>query len=57
MTRSGRSALMVLLARPGSRVTALDVFSAGYGIGDNSPDRLRTNARAASVEPRLDVRR
>jgi SAM-dependent methyltransferase len=52
---SGRSSLMVLLARPGARVTALDVFSADYGIGDNSPGRLRANARAAGVEPRLEV--
>ena len=53
---SGRSALMVLQSRPGARVTALDLFSGYYGIGDNSPERLRANARAAGVEPRLDVK-
>lgn len=53
---SGRSALMVLLARPDARLTALDIFSGDYGMSDNSPDRLRANARAAGVEARLDVR-
>ena len=34
---SGRSSLMVLLARPDSRVLALDLYSGGYGIPDNKP--------------------
>ncbi len=52
---SGRSSLMVLLARPAATVTALDIFGTQYGIGGNSPDRLRANARAAGAEARLDV--
>ena len=52
---SGRSTLMVLLARPTATVTALDIFGTEYGIGGNSPDRLRANARAAGVESRLEV--
>jgi SAM-dependent methyltransferase len=52
---SGRSALMVLLARPQATVTALDLFLDGYGIGENTPDRLRANARTAGVEDRVDV--
>lgn len=53
---SGRSALMVLTARPQATVTALDIFGAEYGIGGNGPDRLIANARAAGAEARLDVR-
>lgn len=52
---SGRSSLMVLLARPAATVTALDIFGTEYGIGGNSPDRLLANARAAGAESRLDV--
>ena len=52
---SGRSTLMVLLARPAATVTALDIFGAEYGIGGNTPDRLRANARAAGAEARVDV--
>lgn len=53
---SGRSALMVLLAKPQARVVALDIFDNRYGIGDNTPDRLMANARAAGVEDRLEAR-
>jgi len=52
---SGRSALMVLLGRPEATVVALDLFLEGYGIGENTPDRLRRNARVAGVEDRLEV--
>ncbi len=52
---SGRSALMVLLARPAATVTALDIFGAEYGIGGNTPDRLLANARAAGAGDRLQV--
>lgn len=52
---SGRSSLMVLLARPAATVTALDIFGTQYGIGGNTPDRLRANARAAGAEARLEV--
>jgi SAM-dependent methyltransferase len=53
---SGRSTLMVLLSRPAATVVALDRFSGYYGIVDNTPDRLRANARAAGVESRLEVK-
>lgn len=53
---SGRSTLMVLLARPGARVVALDLFKQGYGIDGNSPDRLRANVRAAGADDRLEIR-
>lgn len=52
---SGRSTLMVLLARPAARVTALDIYRGYFGIDDNTPQRIRANARAAGVEDRLDV--
>jgi len=52
---SGRSTLMVLLSKPGARVVALDRFSAGYGIEDNSPRRLQDNMRAAGVGDRVEV--
>ena len=52
---SGRSTLMVLLARPSARVTALDIYRGYFGIDDNTPQRIRANARAAGVEDRLDV--
>ena len=52
---SGRSSLMVLLARPDARVTAFDLYSGYFGIHDNTPDRIRANARIAGVEDRLDV--
>ena len=45
---------MVLLSRPAARVVALDNFSATY-IDDNSPRKLRVNARAAGVEDRVEV--
>lgn len=50
---SGRSALMVLLARPNSRVVALDLFNAEYI--DDSLGRLRENARIAGVDQRLET--
>lgn len=53
---SGRSALMVLTARPRATVTALDIFGAEFGIGGNGPERLIANARAAGAGERLEVR-
>jgi ubiquinone/menaquinone biosynthesis C-methylase UbiE len=53
---SGRSALMVLAARPRATVTALDIFGAEYGIGGNGPERLMANGRAAGADARLEVR-
>ena len=52
---SGRSTLMVLLERPHTTVVALDRFTDGYGIGGNTPDRLRANAAVGGVEQRLDI--
>lgn len=52
---SGRSTLMVLLGRPQSRVTALDIYKGYFGIDENTPDRIRANARAAGAESRLTV--
>jgi SAM-dependent methyltransferase len=52
---SGRATLMVLMSRPRTVVTGLDRYSGFYGIVDNSPDRLRANARRAGVEERLRV--
>ena len=52
---SGRGTLMVLLSRPQSTVVALDIFSEGYGIEDNTPRRLRANAARAGVADRLEV--
>jgi SAM-dependent methyltransferase len=52
---SGRATLMVLLSRPQTVVTGLDRYTGFYGIVDNSPDRLRANARLAGVDGRLRV--
>jgi SAM-dependent methyltransferase len=51
---SGRSSLMVLLARPRITLVALDNFSATY-IRDNGPQKLLANFRAAGVEQRATV--
>ena len=53
---SGRSSLMVLQARPGARVTAVDIYEGYFGIDDNTPERIRANAGVAGVADRLDVR-
>jgi arsenite methyltransferase len=53
---SGRSTVMVLLSRPAAKVVALDRFTGYYGIADNTPDRLRANARAAGAEERVEVK-
>jgi len=53
---SGRSTLMVLLARPAARVTALDIYKGKeFGIDDNTPDRLLANAKVAGVADRVEV--
>jgi SAM-dependent methyltransferase len=52
---SGRSTLMVLQGRPRATVTALDRYTGYYGIVDNTPDRLRANARVAGAVDRLQV--
>jgi ubiquinone/menaquinone biosynthesis C-methylase UbiE len=53
---SGRSALMVLRARPGATLTALDLYSGYFGIVRNSPDRLMANAKIAGVDGRVNVK-
>jgi SAM-dependent methyltransferase len=52
---SGRSTLMVLRGRPCAQVTALDIYRGYYGIDDNTPERIRRNARVAGVEDQLQV--
>lgn len=52
---SGRSTLMVLLARPQATVTALDLYSGYFGIEDNTPARLVANARVAGAEHRVSA--
>jgi len=52
---SGRATVMVLQSRPGTTVTGLDRYTGYYGIDDNTPERLRANARIGGVEDRLRV--
>lgn len=52
---SGRATIMVLTSRPQSTVTAVDIFSQQYGIGGNSPERLKANVAAAGAADRLAV--
>ena len=52
---SGRATLMVLRSRPGTTVTGLDRYTGYYGIDDNTPERLRANARIGGVEDRLRI--
>ena len=54
-TGSGRSSLMVLLARPDSQVLALDIYDGYFGIPDNKPERLFKNAAKAGVEDRIQA--
>lgn len=53
---SGRATVGVLAARPGARVVALDIFANNYGIGDNTPQRLLNNVKAAGFEGRAETR-
>jgi SAM-dependent methyltransferase len=53
---SGRSSLMVLLARPESRVVAVDLYEGDFGIVGNRPERLFANAERAGVADRIDAR-
>ncbi len=50
----GRTTVMMGLARPGVRITALDNFSAEY-IKGNGEALLRSNARVAGVNERVEV--
>jgi SAM-dependent methyltransferase len=53
---SGRAAIGVLLARPATRVTGVDLYSGYFGIDDNTPERFMLNARIAGVADRADAR-
>jgi SAM-dependent methyltransferase len=53
---SGRAAIGVLLARPRTTVTGLDLYAGYFGIDDNTPDRFMKNARIAGVANRADTR-
>jgi SAM-dependent methyltransferase len=53
---SGRAAIGLLLARPRVAVTAVDIYKGYYGIDDNTPERLMTNARIAGVADRAEAK-
>lgn len=53
---SGRSTLMTAIGRPRARVVALDRFTSGYGIGENTAARLRANLEAGGVKDRVEIR-
>jgi SAM-dependent methyltransferase len=53
---SGRAAIGVLLARPKATVIGLDIYQGFWGIDDNTPGRLMTNARIAGVADRAEAR-
>ena len=53
---SGRAAIGVLLARPHTTATGVDIYRGYWGIDDNTPQRLMTNARIAGVANRADAR-
>lgn len=52
---SGRATVGLLLARPASHVTAVDIYEGYYGIDDNRPERLMRNAHIAGVAERASV--
>lgn len=52
---SGRGTVGLLLARPRLTATALDRYEGYFGIEDNTPERLRANARIAGVDNRVRV--
>jgi SAM-dependent methyltransferase len=52
---SGRAAIGVLLARPQTTVTALDIYQGYWGIDGNTPERFTINARLAGVDSRAEV--
>lgn len=53
---SGRAAVGVLLARPRTTVTGLDIYEGYWGIDDNTPARFMTNARLAGAADRAEAR-
>jgi SAM-dependent methyltransferase len=54
---SGRAAVGVLLSRPLTTVTGLDLYDGYYGIDDNTPERFMMNARIAGAADRADARK
>jgi SAM-dependent methyltransferase len=52
---SGRAAVGVLLARPGTTVTGIDLYEGYMGIEDNTPERFMTNARIAGAAHRAEA--
>ena len=53
---SGRATVGLLLARPHSTVTAVDIYKGYFGIDDNTPERLMMNARIAGVVNRAEAK-
>lgn len=53
---SGRAAIGVLLARPETTVTGLDIYEGYWGIDGNTPERFMTNARIAGAADRAEAR-
>jgi SAM-dependent methyltransferase len=52
---SGRAAVGVLLARPATRVTGIDLYRGYMGIEDNTPERFMRNARIAGAAERAEA--
>jgi SAM-dependent methyltransferase len=52
---SGRAAIGLLLARPRTTVTGVDIYRGFYGIEDNTPQRFMQNARIAGVAGRAEA--
>ena len=53
---SGRAAIGVLLARPQTTATGVDIYSGYWGIDENTPERFMKNARIAGVANRAAAR-
>lgn len=53
---SGRAAIGVLLARPGTTAVGVDIYSGYWGIDENTPERFMKNARIAGVADRAAAR-
>ena len=54
---SGRAAVGVLLARPESTVTGLDIYDGYWGIEGNTPERFMRNAQIAGARDRAAAKR
>ena len=54
---SGRAAVGVLIARPATTVTGIDLYAGYMGIEDNTPERFMANARTAGAADRADAMR